>query len=62
KSQLAVFGLTREVEQAARFAKLIPCEDCSLPNCRYRRAAHKSSRACQAAPPPFGKVKSSMHF
>ena len=41
KSQLLVFGLTRDLEKARRFARLIPCEDCSLPNCRYRRAAYK---------------------
>lgn len=41
KSLLAVFGLTRDLEKARRFARLIPCETCSLPNCRYRRAAYK---------------------
>lgn len=41
KSLLAVFGLTRDLENARRFTRLIPCENCSLPNCRYRRAAYK---------------------
>ncbi len=41
KSLLAVVGLTRDLEKARRFAKLIPCENCSLPNCRYRRAPFK---------------------
>jgi hypothetical protein len=41
KSQLAVYGLTRDLERARRFTRLIPCEDCSLPNCRYRRVAYK---------------------
>lgn len=41
KSLLAVFGLTREWEKARRFAKLIPCENCGLPKCQYRRAAYK---------------------
>ena len=41
KSLLAVFGLTRDLESARRFARLIPCENCSLPNCRYRRATYK---------------------
>ena len=38
KSQLALFGVTQEVEKARRFARLIPCENCSLPACQYRRA------------------------
>jgi hypothetical protein len=41
KSLLAVIGLTRDLEKAKHFQKLIPCESCSLPNCRYRRAAFK---------------------
>jgi hypothetical protein len=45
KSLLAVVGLTRDMENARRLARLIPCEHCSLPNCRYRRAAYKRSRA-----------------
>ena len=44
KSQLAVIGLTRDLEKARRFQNLIPCETCSLPDCRYRRAAYKRSR------------------
>jgi hypothetical protein len=43
KSLLAVFGLTRDLEKARRFTRLIPCESCSLPGCRYRRAAFKHS-------------------
>jgi len=41
KSLLAVFGVTRDVEKARRFSRLIPCENCSLPGCQYRRAAHR---------------------
>lgn len=44
KSQLAVIGLTRDLERARRFQKLIPCETCSLPDCRYRRAAYKRAQ------------------
>ncbi|HXT11423.1 MAG TPA: hypothetical protein VN873_07650 [Candidatus Angelobacter sp.] len=44
KSLLAVIGLTHDLEKANQFRKLIPCETCSLPNCRYRRAPHKRSR------------------
>ena len=43
KSLLAIFGVTRDVEKARRFTKLIPCETCSLANCRYRRAPKKRS-------------------
>ena len=43
KSLLAVFGVTRDLEKARRFAKLIPCETCSLPDCQYRRAPKKRS-------------------
>ena len=40
KSLLAVVGVTRDLEKARRFAKLIPCENCSLPGCQYRRAPY----------------------
>jgi hypothetical protein len=43
KSLLAVIGLTRDLDKARRFQKLIPCENCSLPNCRYRRGDYKRS-------------------
>ncbi len=43
KSLLAVFGVTANVEQAQRFARLVPCENCSLANCQYRRAPYKHS-------------------
>ena len=41
KSQLAVFGVTRDLEKARSLARLIPCENCSLPKCQYRRAPYK---------------------
>jgi hypothetical protein len=44
KSLLAVIGLTHDLEKAKRFQKLIPCENCALPDCRYRRAPYKRSR------------------
>lgn len=44
KSLLAVIGLTRDLQKARQFQKLIPCENCFLPNCRYRRAPYKRSR------------------
>jgi hypothetical protein len=42
KSLLALFGLTAQLERAKRFADLIPCENCALDPCRYRRAAYRN--------------------
>ncbi|MGA2246541.1 MAG: hypothetical protein ABSH48_16215 [Verrucomicrobiota bacterium] len=53
KSQLAVFGLTREVEKARRYAKLIPCEDCALPICQYRRTTRRSVQPGRPNGPPL---------
>ncbi|MEI9973271.1 MAG: hypothetical protein WDO73_15240, partial [Ignavibacteriota bacterium] len=39
KSQLAVFGLTRHVDRVRRLADLVPCHNCSLANCQFRRNA-----------------------
>ena len=44
KSQLAVVGLTRDLEKAGRLHSLIPCEQCPMPNCQYRRAPFKRYR------------------
>lgn len=41
KSLLTVFGLTRHSEKVQPGSKLIPCENCSLPNCQYRRAPYR---------------------
>jgi hypothetical protein len=43
KSLLAVFGITRNLEKARKLAKLIPCENCSLPDCNYRRGPYKNA-------------------
>jgi hypothetical protein len=43
KSMLAVMGLTRHLEKASAFAKLVSCDNCSLPGCKYRRAAYQYS-------------------
>ena len=51
KSQLAVFGLTRHTERVRRLADLVPCEECSLSPCRYRRAPH-GGRDLPAGPVP----------
>jgi len=41
KSLLAVIGLTRDLERARRFQKLIPCENCTLMDCQYRRGPYR---------------------
>jgi hypothetical protein len=41
KSLLTVFGLTRYPEKISPNSKLVPCENCSLPNCNYRRAPYR---------------------
>ncbi len=38
KSLLAVFGLTRRRDGVPRLTDLLPCENCSLTPCSYRRA------------------------
>jgi hypothetical protein len=43
KTLLAVFGLTRHLDKVRAFAKLVPCENCSLPGCQYRRAPYQHS-------------------
>jgi hypothetical protein len=43
KSLLTVFGLTRHLDKVRTFAKLVPCESCSLPGCQYRRAPFQHS-------------------
>jgi hypothetical protein len=44
KSQLAVFGVTRAVDRTTRLADLIPCQQCALPNCQYRRVPYARLR------------------
>ena len=51
KSLLAVVGITADVERARQFARLIPCENCALPACQYRRTPYKHSR------PPIEDVR-----
>ena len=41
KTQLAVFGLTRNAEHLRRLTDLVPCESCSFGPCQYRRAPYK---------------------
>jgi hypothetical protein len=44
KSLLGVLGITRNLEKARKFARLIPCENCSLSACDYRRGPYKHAR------------------
>jgi hypothetical protein len=41
KSLLALFGLTRRLDRVQSIRDLVPCENCSYPNCQYRRAPFK---------------------
>jgi hypothetical protein len=41
KSLLAVFGVTPEVDRVQRLTTLVPCTNCALVGCRYRRAPYK---------------------
>jgi len=44
KSLLAMMGLTRNLEAARRQRRFVPCVNCSLPDCQYRRAPYRSTR------------------
>lgn len=40
KSLLAVFGLTAHTDDVKRLTDLVPCQNCSLNNCPYRRVPY----------------------
>jgi hypothetical protein len=44
KSLLAVFGLTRATDHVRKLTDLVPCQNCTLPGCEYRRAAYLRPR------------------
>jgi hypothetical protein len=44
KSLLAVFGVTKHLDKVQNLRELIPCENCSLQNCQYRRKSYKYPR------------------
>jgi len=44
KSQLAIFGITRQLDRVARLGDLIPCQQCALANCQYRRTPYLRAR------------------
>ena len=48
KSLLAAFGVTRHTDRVRRLTELVPCENCSLARCQYRRAPYRRG---QDAPP-----------
>jgi hypothetical protein len=41
KSQLAVFGVTRHADRVRQLADLVPCQNCSLAHCQFRRVPHQ---------------------
>jgi len=41
KSLLAVFGITPHLDRVERPTRMIPCENCSLPSCQYRRVPYR---------------------
>lgn len=44
KSQLALFGLTRDTHSLQRLANLVPCSRCSLAACQFRRKPFRQPR------------------
>jgi hypothetical protein len=44
KSLLAIFGITKHLDKVQNLRELIPCENCSLQNCQYRRKPYKFPR------------------
>jgi hypothetical protein len=62
KSLLAVFGVTQHMDRVQRLTSLVPCTNCSLAGCQYRRspythpmrqveAVHPGAERAEAAPP-----------
>ncbi len=45
KSQLAVFGLTRDLARAKNLQELVPCTYCSLLKCQFRRGKYRTLNA-----------------
>jgi hypothetical protein len=43
KSLLAVYGLTRQVNARGRLSSLVPCDNCAMPRCRYRRRPYRAA-------------------
>lgn len=43
KSLLALFGITSRLDRVERLTTLVPCKNCSMPSCQYRRVPYKNS-------------------
>ncbi len=43
KSQLSIFGITKYTDKIRSLRDLVPCTNCSLPGCSYRRRAYKKA-------------------
>ena len=43
KSQLSIFGITRYAGKVRSLKDLVPCTNCSLPGCNYRRKPYKKA-------------------
>lgn len=52
KTQLAVFGLTRQSDGLRRLIDLVPCENCSFGSCQYRRAPYRRAPRAWGEPLP----------
>jgi hypothetical protein len=44
KSQLAVFGLTRQTDGVRRLTEMVACENCCFGPCQFRRAPYRPAR------------------
>lgn len=44
KSQLGVFGITRDARHLGRLSGMLPCENCSFGPCQFRRAPYRRLR------------------
>lgn len=58
KSQLGVFGLSRDWSQAAQLHKYVPCQHCTLDGCVFRRAAYQPGApeiSCETVAAPSTK-------
>ena len=56
KSQLAVFGLTRDAGNLRRLTEMLPCENCSFGPCEFRRAPYRRNRRGLAELPVVADV------
>ncbi|HTL29652.1 MAG TPA: hypothetical protein VL282_10535 [Tepidisphaeraceae bacterium] len=50
KSLIGVFGITNHTEKVRKLTDLVPCENCSLSNCQFRRVPYRRA-------PEFSKTE-----